>query len=88
VPGEVSGALMSGESMKLEDVLEIWSLARLAEVLDTSISNVCGWAKTGEIPRSREYELQVKSGGRLQASNYDPDRDYLSMGPRNKRNLR
>lgn len=68
--------------MKLEDVLQIWTPARLAEVMDTSIQNICGWMKEGEVPRSREYELQVKSGGRLHARNFDPERDYTAGGRR------
>ena len=63
--------------MKVEDVLAIWTPARLAEVCETTVQNVSGWIKDGRVPKSREYELQVKSGGRLLASTYDPDRDYL-----------
>jgi len=63
--------------MDIEDVLAIWSPARLAEICGTSTQNVSIWIKEGRVPRSREYELQVKSRGRLQASTFDPDRDYM-----------
>jgi len=63
--------------MNIEDGLAIWSPARLAEILNTTTQNVSIWIKDGKVPRSREYELQVKSQGKLQASSLDPDRDYL-----------
>lgn len=71
--------------MRMEDVLAIWTPARLAEVLETSAQSITPWIRSGFAPRSREYELQVKSGGRLQASNFDPDRDYVSGGLLRKR---
>ena len=73
--------------MTIDEVLEIWVPARLAEVLDTSMQNISGWLKDGRIPRCREYELQVKSGGRLTASNYDPGRDYVFQGRRRGRRM-
>lgn len=66
------------EGMDIDDVLAIWSPARLAEICNTSTQNVSGWIREGRVPRSREYELQVKSRGKLQASTFDPDRDYMS----------
>ena len=63
--------------MTIEQVLRIWSPARLAEILNTSTQNVSLWIREGRVPRSREYELQVKSRGKLQASTFDPDRDYM-----------
>ena len=71
--------------MTIEEVLKIWTPARLSEVLGTSIQNVCGWMREDRIPMGRPYELQVKSGGRLQASNFDPERDYLANGQRRGR---
>lgn len=74
--------------MTIEEVLEIWAPVRLAEVLETSVQNICGWLRDGRIPRGREYELQVKSGGKLIASNFDPSRDYVADGHRCRRNER
>lgn len=71
--------------MDIEDVLAIWSPARLAEILGTSTQNICVWIRRGVVPLSREYELQVKSGGRLLASTFDPDVDYVTGGLRDKR---
>lgn len=79
----------SGEwtgGMTIEQVLEIWTPSNLAEVLDTSIQNVCHWLSDGKIPRGRQYELQVKSAGRLVAVGFDSDRDYVTGGRRCKRN--
>ena len=64
----------------MDEVLEIWAPVRVAEVLETSIQNVCGWMREGKVSCSRKYELQVKSGGRLIASNFDPVRDDVSDG--------
>ena len=72
----------------MEQVLEIWTPANLAAVLDTSIQNVCGWLSCGKIPRGRQYELQVKSGGRLIAVGFDSGRDYVTGGKLCKRNAR
>lgn len=86
--GEVHGSEMWEEvTMTIEEVLEIWVPARLAEVLETSIQNVFGWLRAGKIPRSRQYELQVKSGGRLIANTFDPSRDYVSDGRRHGRKM-
>lgn len=74
--------------MTIEEVLEIWAPVRLAEVLETSIQNISGWLREGKIPRGREYELQVKSGGKLMAGNFDPSRDYVAEGRRCRRNAR
>ena len=74
--------------MSIDEVLAIWRPARLAEVLETSIQNISGWSKEGRIPQGRQYELQVKSSGRLIASNFDPSRDYLADGHRCRRNER
>jgi len=74
-------------TMTIEDVLEIWVPARLAEVLETSIQNVSGWLREGKIPRGRQYELQAKSGGRLIANTFDPSRDYVSDGRRHGRKM-
>lgn len=71
--------------MTIEQVLEIWTPANLAAVLDTSIQNVCGWLSSGRIPRGRQYELQVKSGGRLIAIGFDSSRDYVSGGRQRQR---
>ena len=71
--------------MTVDEVLELWVPARLAEVLGTSAQNVSGWLREGKIPRGREYELQVKSGGRLMASDFDPTRDYVVDGRRHDR---
>ena len=68
--------------MTVDEVLEIWAPARLAETLETSIQNVSGWLREGRIPRGRQYELQVKSGGKLVASTFDPNRDYVADGRR------
>lgn len=65
--------------MELDDVFEIWNPARLSDVLDTTVQNVSMWRKTG-IPLQRQYEIQVKSKGRLLASGFDPERDYVSNG--------
>lgn len=75
----------SSNRMAIEDVLAIWSPARLAEILGTSTQNICVWVKRGTVPLCREYELQVKSGGRLLASTYDPGVDYVSGGLQDKR---
>ena len=74
--------------MTIEEVLAIWTPARLAEVLETSIQNISGWSKDGRIPQGRQYELQVKSNGRLVASTFDPDRDYVAEGRQCRRNRR
>lgn len=66
--------------MTIEEVLSIWTPARLSEVLDTSIQNVCGWMREGRIPMGRQYELQVKSRGKLLAASFDPERDYVVNG--------
>lgn len=71
--------------MDIRDVLEIWTPARLAEVTETSAQSVTFWIRNGMVPRSREYELQVKSGGRLRATNFDPERDYVRGGLERKR---
>lgn len=71
--------------MTMEQVLEIWTPAKLADVLDTSVQNICGWLREGRIPRGRQYELQVKSGGRLIAIGFDPGRDYVAGGRQRKR---
>lgn len=68
----------AADGMDIDDVLAIWSPARLAEVCDTSTQCVSGWIREGKVPKSREYELQVKSRGKLLASNFDPERDYMS----------
>ena len=67
-------------SMTIEQVLKIWTPVKLAEVLETSIQNVCGWLREDKIPRGRQYELQVKSEGRLIANTFDPSRDYVTNG--------
>lgn len=86
--GEVHGGEIPEKlTMTIDDVLEIWVPARLAEVLETSIQNVSGWLREGKIPRGRQYELQVKSGGRLIASTFDPGRDYVSDGRRHGRKM-
>jgi hypothetical protein len=72
-------------SMTIEQVLKIWTPVKLAEVLQTSIQNVCGWLREGKIPRGRQYELQVKSEGRLIASTFDPSRDYVTDGQQRRR---
>jgi hypothetical protein len=75
----------SANRMDIEDALAIWSPARLAEILGTSTQNICVWIKRGVVPLSREYELQVKSGGRLTASTFNPDVDYVTGGLRDMR---
>ena len=74
--------------MTIEQVLEIWTPANLAKVLDTSIQNVCHWLSDGRIPRGRQYELQVKSGGRLIAVGFDAGRDYVTGGRQRQRDTR
>ena len=66
--------------MTIEEVLKIWTPVKIAEVLETSIQNVCGWLREGRIPRGRQYELQVKSEGRLIANTFDTSRDYITDG--------
>lgn len=71
--------------MTIEQVLEIWTPAKVAEVLETTVQNVCGWLREDRIPRGRQYELQAKSGGRLIACGFDPSRDYVAGGRLRKR---
>ena len=63
--------------MEIEEVMELWKPAQLARVLDTTTQNISAMIKKRQIPPGRQYELQVKSGGRLVASSYDPNRNYM-----------
>ena len=67
-------------NVDIDEVLEFFGgrTAVVASALDTSSQNVCGWVASGVIPRGREYELQVKSGGKLVAESWDSTRDYLA----------
>lgn len=68
--------------MTIEEVLQIWRPARLAEVLDTTSQNISGWISDGRIPRCRQYEIQVKTGGQLIADSFDPELDYIAIANR------
>ena len=68
--------------MTIEEVLQIWRPARLAEVLDTTSQNISRWIRHGRIPRCRQYEIQVKTGGQLIADSFDPELVYIATANR------
>lgn len=41
------------------------TVKRIAEKCGVSVQAVYAWEKTGVVPRTRAYELRVKSGGKL-----------------------
>ena len=51
-----------------------------ARAMVTSPQNISGWLADG-IPRSRQYEVQVKSRGTFIAEGWDPARDYRGIKP-------
>jgi len=68
--------------MKIEDVIAYFKgHACTARALDTTPQNISGWIADGEIPRCRQYEIQVKSKGELKAETWDPKRDYRGLRP-------
>jgi hypothetical protein len=52
-----------------------------ARALDTTPQNISGWIAEGEIPRCRQYEIQVKSHGELVAETWDSKREYRGIRP-------
>lgn len=54
--------------MKLEEATEFFGgTKQLADALGLWPATVYQWRERGEIPRGRQYELQVKTGGALLA---------------------
>ncbi|MFV0476971.1 MAG: Cro/CI family transcriptional regulator [Parahaliea sp.] len=69
--------------MKMADVIEYFgSQGAVALVLGTSPQNISMMVKKDQIPKGRQYELQVKSGGVLVASTFDPAMDYADFARR------
>lgn len=68
--------------MNVKDVIAYFrSPACTARALDTTPQNISGWIAEGEIPRCRQYEIQVKSQGALIAESWDSKRDYRGIKP-------
>lgn len=65
--------------MDIEEALTHFSSPKgLATVLNTSPHYVSMMRQRG-IPKGRQYELQVKSGGVLLAEGFDPQVDYIAQ---------
>ena len=68
--------------MKVEDVIAYFrGPACTARALDTTPQNISGWIAEGAVPRCRQYEIQVKSGGALIAESWESKRDYRGLKP-------
>ena len=52
-----------------------------ARALETTPQNISGWIAEGEIPRCRQYEIQVKTHGVLIAESWDAKRNYRGIKP-------
>jgi len=54
--------------MTLEEVIKFFGgKANTARELDITYQAVQDWERRGTIPRGRQFEIQVMTGGRLQA---------------------
>ena len=68
--------------MNVADVITFFRWpACTARALDTTPQNISGWIAEGEIPRCRQYEIQVKSCGMLVAESWDAGREYRGIKP-------
>jgi len=57
------------EAMQINHVLEHFgkSQTKLAQALDIAQSNIARWVKSGEIPKLRQYQIQLLTKGKLKA---------------------
>lgn len=68
--------------MNIQDVIAYFrGPACTARALDTTPQNISGWIAEDAIPRSRQYEIQVKSQGALIAESWNGERDYRGIKP-------
>ena len=68
--------------MDIQDVIAYFrGPACTARALNTTPQNISGWVAEGAIPRGRQYEIQVKSQGRLVAESWNPEEDYRGIKP-------
>ena len=52
--------------MTPEQAIKFWGSQKVvAEVCDVTVAAVSLWVQWGKIPRARQYQLHVLSGGRL-----------------------
>lgn len=70
--------------MSVDEVIRYFdnNASAAARALNTTPHNIYRWRREGQVPRGRQYELQVKTRGALQADSYDPQADYLDIGRR------
>jgi hypothetical protein len=70
--------------MSVDEVIRFFdnNASAAARALNTTPHNIYRWRREGQIPRGRQYELQVKSRGALKADGYDPAVDYLAIARR------
>jgi biotin operon repressor len=60
------------DKMKLKTATDFYGTeAKISQVLGISRQSVAKWRLTGLVPRGAAFELQVKSGNRLQAEEAD-----------------
>lgn len=67
--------------MSVDEVISYFgnNASAAARALNTTPHNIYRWRREGEIPRGRQYELQVKTRGELLADSFDPEADYLAI---------
>lgn len=64
--------------MTLSEAIGVFgSISGIARIVGTTTQNVSSWKE--KIPRCRQYELQVKSGGVLQADDFNDNLDYVEI---------
>ncbi|MEM9257720.1 MAG: hypothetical protein AAGA91_19955, partial [Pseudomonadota bacterium] len=68
-----------GGTMTMDDVLAVFkSVTGVAHITNTCTQAVSTWKRYG-VPDSRQYELYVKSQGKLIPEGFDPEVDYIAL---------
>lgn len=67
--------------MSVDEVIRYFgnNASAAARALNTTPHNIYRWRREGQVPRGRQYELHLKTGGALRADGFDPEVDYRAI---------